>query len=168
MGAGRGEVFGEALVCGCRGPVAVASGTLVGEVEQDAEVVDGAAEGGEGAAGGFGGAGEGERGAALGGRDLVRIAGRRPVTEGTLASQVAQQPCQVAYLVVQDLPDRWVGTDLVGQRELVGDGVQLSAMPCSSIRWSPSDSPGVRTGRARNRYRRAAGDCFRAGGAPRA
>lgn len=89
-----------------------------------AEVVDGGAEGGEREPGGFGGAGECEGRAAHRGRGSGRVAGGGPVAEGALAGQESQQAGQVADFVVQDLAQRRIRVDLVGERKVVGDGVE--------------------------------------------
>lgn len=96
----------------------------MGEFGEEAEVVHGRAEVGERGTGGLGRLGERERGAAVGGRDAGRVAGGGPVAEGALADEVGQQAGQVADFVVQDLAQGRVRLDLVGEREVVGHGVE--------------------------------------------
>ncbi len=104
--------------------VAGGAGGLAGEVGEMAEVVDGGAEGGEREPGGFGGAREREGRAAHRGRGPGRVAGGGPVAEGALPGQKSQQAGQVADFVVQDLAQSWIRADLVGERKVIGDGVE--------------------------------------------
>lgn len=166
MRAALGKVCHELLVHGGHGPVADAAGTSITEIGENAEAVDGAAQSGECGSGGLSSTREGERGAALGRRDLVRITGSGPVAEGTLAGQVAQQPSQVPYLIVQDLAESGARLDLVRKRELVGDGVDpvghvVQQHPLVGIGQRRCSHREVRF------YRRAAG-CLAPGGAPKA
>jgi len=166
MRAAFGEMCHELLVRGGHGPVAGAAGTSMADIGENAEAVDGAAQSGECGSGGFSSTCEGEGGAALGRRDLVRITSSGPVAEGTLAGQVAQQPGQVPYFIVQDLAESGARLDLVGKRELVGDGVDPVG---HVVQQHPLVGIGQRrcTHKEVRFYRRAAG-CLAPGGAPRA
>ncbi|WP_329295693.1 hypothetical protein [Streptomyces pseudovenezuelae] len=53
-----------------------------------------------------------------------RGAGGGPVAEGALAGQECQQAGQVSDFVVKDLAQSWIRVDLVGERKVVGDGVE--------------------------------------------
>lgn len=159
MRAALGKAFHELLVRGVHGPVAGAARILVAEIGEDAKAVDGTAQSSECGS-------EGEGGAALGRRGLVRMTSSGSVAEGALAGQVAQQPGQVPYLIVQNLAESGARLDLVRKRELVGDGVD----PVGHV---VQQHPLVGIGQRRcahrevRFYRRAVG-CLAPGGAPRA
>ncbi|WSQ12909.1 hypothetical protein OG604_36940 [Streptomyces sp. NBC_01231] len=118
------DALHEVLTRGGDRPVAGGSRGLVGEVGEAAEVVDSGAEGGERGPGGLCGTGKREGGPAARGRTPVGVAGGGTMAEGALAGQVAQQTGQMADFVVQDLAQGRVRADLVGERELVGHGVE--------------------------------------------
>lgn len=164
MRAALGEAFHELLVRGGHGPGAGAARILVAEIGEDAKAVDGTAQSSECGSGGFSGTGEGERGAAMGRRGLVRITSSGSVAEGVLAGQVAQQPGQVPYFIVQNLAEPGARLDLVRKRELVGHGVD-------PVGYVVQQHPLVGIGQRRcshrevRFYRRAAG-CLAPGGAP--